>query len=250
MGLLAAFFFVTALLYASVGFGGGSTYNALLVLAGTDYAVLPMISLACNIVVVTGGTWTFARAGAVPWRRVWPVLLLSAPCAWIGGRIAVDKNVFIMVLGGSLLVAALLILLQRDTKAGASRPSRISDWLSWPIGMGVGFLSGLVGIGGGIFLSPILHLMRWEKPRAIAGTASAFILVNSIAGLWGQLAKTGLASSISVANTYWPLLIAVLVGGQIGSHIGARILPQRMVRIATGLLILYVAVCLLVLGKQ
>ena len=103
----------------------------------------------------------------------------------------------------------------------------------------------MVGIGGGIFLSPILHLLRWDQPRRIAATASLFILTNSIAGLWGQLVKNGPNGSAALAGEYWPLLLAVLIGGQLGSRIGARFLPQKWVRIATAILILYVAIRLL-----
>ncbi len=237
---LAAGFALTALLYASVGFGGGSTYNALLVLAGTDYKLLPAIALVCNLIVVTGGTLRFARAGQVPWKPLWPILLLSAPCAWAGGRLPVDKPLFVALLGSALLVAGLLMLFQREPKQGQGADQRLA-WLGVPIGMGVGFFSGIVGIGGGIFLAPVLHLLRWASARQIAASASVFILVNSLAGLAGQLMKADASATPAAIAGYWPLFVAVLVGGQIGSLAGVKLLPQRVIRIGTAVLILYVA---------
>lgn len=237
---LAAGFALTALLYASVGFGGGSTYNALLVLAGTDYRLLPAIALVCNLIVVTGGTIRFARAGQVPWRPLWPILLLSAPCAWVGGRLPVDKPLFVALLGSALLLAGLLMLFQREPKAGQGADQRL-NWLGVPIGMGVGFFSGIVGIGGGIFLAPVLHLLRWASARQIAASASVFILVNSLAGLAGQLMKADAAATPAAIAAYWPLFVSVLVGGQIGSLAGVKLLPQKLIRIGTAVLILYVA---------
>jgi hypothetical protein len=242
---LASGFALTALLYASVGFGGGSTYNALLVLADTDYRLLPAIALVCNLIVVTGGTARFARAGQVPWRPLWPILLLSAPCAWAGGRLPVDKPLFIALLGSALLVAGLLMLMQRAPRDGTIAPNTRLAWIGAPIGMAVGFFSGIVGIGGGIFLAPVLHLLRWASARQIAASASVFILVNSFAGLAGQLMKQDATATPSAVWAYWPLFVAVLIGGQIGSHMGTSILPQKVIRIGTAVLILYVAAQLL-----
>lgn len=241
---LAGGFALTALLYASVGFGGGSTYNALLVLAETDYRLLPAIALLCNLIVVTGSTVRFARAGEIPWRPLLPILLLSAPCAWAGGRLLVDKPLFVALLGSALLLAGVLMLAQREAKAAAEANPRLA-WAGVPIGMAVGFFSGIVGIGGGIFLAPILHLLRWSSARKIAASASVFILVNSLAGLAGQLMKPGAAATPAAIGQYWPLFAAVLIGGQIGSHMGVRILPQKVIRIVTAVLILYVAAQLL-----
>lgn len=237
---LAAGFALTALLYASVGFGGGSTYNALLVLADTDYKLLPAIALVCNLIVVTGGTIRFARARQVPWKPLWPILLLSAPCAWAGGRLPVDKPLFVALLGSALLLAGLLMLFQREQREGQGHGKRLT-WLGVPIGMGVGFFSGIVGIGGGIFVAPVLHLLRWASARQIAASASVFILVNSLAGLAGQLMKADAAATPSAIAGYWPLFVAVLIGGQIGSLAGVKLLPQRVIRIGTAVLILYVA---------
>lgn len=237
---VAALFLLTALLYAAVGFGGGSTYNALLVLAGTDYRAVPVVALACNILVVSVGSWQFARSGHVDWRRIWPLLALSVPLAWIGGRLVVAELVFVGLLALSLFLAGLLMLWQpRWQRDGAPRIT--GRWVEPAAGGALGLLAGIVGIGGGIFLAPLLYMLRWGPPRAIAGTCAVFILANSMSGLAGQLTKgDGVAAAILAAH--WPLFPAVLVGGLIGSTLGSSRIDPRNVRILTALLILYVAV--------
>lgn len=236
-------FFGTALLYASVGFGGGSTYNALLALAGVDYRVLPAIALTCNIIVVIGGTWRFHRAGLLPWRRALPLVLVSAPFAGLGGLTPITETAFLALLATSLFVAGLALLVQRErpletAPAQQDRKTGFADLLT---GAGVGYLAGLVGIGGGIFLAPYLHMTRWAAAKHIAATASLFILINSITGLAGQLGKLGSTGALPEVAGYWPLALAVVIGGQIGSIAGIRLLSPTLVRRATGLLILYVA---------
>ena len=185
---LAAAFFLTALIYAAAGFGGGSTYNALLVLADTNYRAIPIVSLCCNIVVVTVGSWRFTRDGHIDWRRIWPLFTLSVPLAWLGGRLVVAELVFVGLLAVSLLVAGLLMLWQPRWQRETPAPPW-GRWLEPVAGGTLGFLAGVVGIGGGIFLAPLLYMLRWGNERAIAGTSAVFILVNSIAGLAGQLSK-------------------------------------------------------------
>jgi uncharacterized membrane protein YfcA len=240
MPALALLFFVTALLYAAVGFGGGSTYSALLVLSGSDYRAVPVVSLACNILVVAVGSWRFARSGHVDWRRIWPLLALSVPLAWVGGRLAVAELVFVGLLALSLFAAGLLMLWPpRWQREGPPRLE--SPWLHAVAGGALGFLAGLVGIGGGIFLAPLLYLLRWGTPRAIAGTSAVFILANSVSGLAGQLAKDQAAAG-EILWAHWPLFPAVLAGGVLGSTLGSSRLDPKYVRILTALLILYVAV--------
>ncbi|MGQ0559401.1 MAG: sulfite exporter TauE/SafE family protein [Sphingosinicella sp.] len=234
---LAALFFVTALLYGAVGFGGGSTYNALLVLAGTDYRAVPVIALACNILVVAVGSWRFARAGHVDLARIWPLFAASIPAAWIGGRLVIAETLFVGLLALSLLAAGLLMLWQpRWQREGPPRTA--ARWLEPVAGGALGFLAGIVGIGGGIFLAPLLYMLRWGPPRAIAGTCSVFILVNSVAGLAGQLAK---GTGTGILAAYWPLFPAVAAGGLIGAWLGSSRIDPRYVRILTAILILYVA---------
>ena len=236
---LAAAFFATALIYAIAGFGGGSTYTALLVLAGTDFRAVPILSLACNIIVVSAGTWRFARAGHFDWRRAWPLFVTSVPAAWIGGRLMVERELFIGLLAGSLLVAGIVILWEPKWKRDIA-PAPSPRWVEPVAGGSLGLLAGIVGIGGGIFLAPLLYLLRWDAPRRIAGTCAAFILVNSIAGLAGQASK-GLGAVSAVLSEHALLFPAVLVGGLVGAGLGAKKIEPKWVRVVTALLILYVA---------
>jgi uncharacterized membrane protein YfcA len=241
--LLAGGFFVTALLYASVGFGGGSTYSALLALAGLDYRVLPLVSLACNIVVVAGATIRFARAGVTPWKGALTMTALAAPAAFLGGLVPIDRASFLLLLGASLVLTALTMLIPASEQA-EDQPTRLAKAMPFAAAP-IGFLAGLVGIGGGIFLAPLLHLTRWKGARAIAATASLFILVNSLFGLAGQLLKNGPQIFGAAMVDALPLLVAVVIGGQIGSLMAVRLLPVRWIRWLTAALVGAVGVRLL-----
>ena len=240
---LAAAFFGTALLYASVGYGGGSTYNALLALSGVDYRLLPVIALACNIVVVSGGTVRFARAGITPWRGALVLTAIAAPAAFLGGLIPIGQTEFLALLGAALVFTAFTMLLPVGEKTG--EPTRGARWMP-VIAAPLGFLAGLVGIGGGIFLAPLLHLTRWNSARAIAATASLFILVNSLTGLAGQLLKGGGDRLASAVTLGLPLLLAVAIGGQFGSVLASRLLPSVWIRWITAALTLWVGARLLI----
>lgn len=240
---LAAAFFVTALLYASVGYGGGSTYNALLALWGVDYRLLPVLALACNIVVVTGGSVRFAREGIIPWRGALLLTTIAAPAAFLGGLTPIAESAFLTLLGASLVLTALTLLIPVGERSG--EPTRAARWRMPLAAAPIGYLAGLAGIGGGIFLAPLLHLTRWDGARAIAATASMFILVNSLFGLGGQLLKGGPDRFASAITLGLPLLIAVAVGGQIGSLLAARLLPPAWIRWLTAALTLWVGARLL-----
>ena len=242
--LLALAFLVTALLYASVGFGGGSTYSALLALSGLDYRLLPLISLACNIVVVTGSSIRFARAGLTPWRKAAVIVMLGAPLSFLGGLTPIKEAMFLTLLGASLVLTSLTMLIPvRENAEGT--PTQAAKWM--PLAAApLGSFAGLVGIGGGIFLSPLLHLARWHKARGIAATASLFILVNSLFGLAGQMVKNGPGLFGQALGAALPLLVAVVIGGQIGSLLAARLLPPQWIRWLTAALVLVVGVRLLV----
>jgi len=259
MILLALMFAGTALLYASVGFGGGSTYNALLVLHDADYRVLPAIALVCNLIVVTGGVWRFGAAGLLRLGRIAPFIVSSIPLAWLGGRMPVSETLFVGLLGGSLLLAGVHLFFgpRGETQSAAPAASALSAplFLSLPLslplalalgaGGALGFLAGVVGIGGGVFLAPLLYFMRWGPAREIAAAASFFIFVNSISGLAGQLTQLGEARLLPALAAYWPLFPAVLIGGQVGSRLGALKLPETAIRRLTATLMIYVAVRLL-----
>ncbi len=241
--LLALAFLVTALLYASVGFGGGSTYSALLALSGLDYRLLPLVSLACNIVVVAGGSIRFARSGLTPWKNALVIVALGAPASFVGGLTPIKEATFLGLLGGSLILTALTMLIPVRAEAGGmpTRAARFMPLAAAPLG----FFAGLVGIGGGVFLAPLLHLVRWHEARGIAATASLFILVNSLFGLAGQLLKNGPGLFGAALGAALPLLIAVVIGGQVGSLLAARLLPPQWIRWLTALLVLIVGVRLL-----
>lgn len=242
--LLALAFAVTALLYASVGFGGGSTYAALLALSGLDYRLLPLVALACNIVVVTGGSIRFARARVTPWRRAAWLVGLGAPAAFLGGLTPIKEATFLALLGISLVLTSLAMLIPvREAAEGArGRAAPLMTLAAAPLG----YLAGLVGIGGGIFLAPLLHLARWHGAREIAATASLFILVNSLFGLAGQLLKNGPGLFGAAIGASLPLLVAVVIGGQAGSLLAVRLLPAQWIRWLTALLVLVVGVRLLI----
>jgi len=241
--LLALGFLVTALLYASVGFGGGSTYSALLALSGLDYRLLPLISLSCNIMVVAGSSVRFARAGITPWRKALVIVALGAPASFLGGLTPIKEATFLTLLGGSLVLTALTMLIpvRENVDDAPTRFARLMPLAAAPLG----YFAGLVGIGGGIFLAPLLHLVRWHEARGIAATASLFILMNSLFGLAGQMLKNGPGLFGTALGAALPLLVAVVIGGQIGSLLAARLLPPKWIRWLTALLVLVVGVRLL-----
>lgn len=245
---LALLFLLTATLYASVGFGGGSTYIALLALTDIDYRALPIIALLCNIIVVIGGALRFQARGLIAWQKIWPILILSVPAAWIGGWIAIDRDSFLILLGLSLAVASFLLFaepLLRGRRQVHQWQWVQQIWFAPFIGGVIGFLSGMVGIGGGIFLAPILLLINWSDSRRIAAVASVFILVNSASGLVGQLMKSPWEQGGAALFSYWPLFLGVLIGGQIGSFLASKALPELWIRRLTALLVLYVAIRIL-----
>lgn len=240
---LAAAFFATAVLYASVGFGGGSTYNALLALAGTDYRILPLIALSCNVVVVAGSSIRYAHAGITPWRGALVLTALAAPAALLGGLTPIGERGFLLLLGGSLVLTSLTLLVPVGaTQAG--EPTTLARFIPFAA-VPLGYLAGLVGIGGGIFLAPLLHLVRWRDARAIAATASLFILINSLFGLAGQLLKGGAGRFEAAIAFGLPLLLAVAIGGQIGSLLAVRLLPRHWIRWLTAALTFWVGLRLL-----
>ena len=240
MTLLALLFLVTAILYSSVGFGGGSTYLALLLIWEIPYFIIPVIALSCNTIVVSGNCFNYIRAGNLNHKLLFPYLIGSIPLAYIGGSLSIEKQLFEILLFIVLLVAGLLLLLNfksYDDKDESYK--KIPIFISILIGGSLGFISGIVGIGGGIFLSPILFLIRAGRPKHIVTTSSLFILINSISGIIGQLTKNTVLLEI---QNYWYLLIVVLIGGQVGNFLNLKIFPVRVLALITASLVIFVAI--------
>ena len=236
---LIILFFATSVIYSSVGFGGGSTYLALLLLWGIPYTIFPVIALSCNIIVVTGNCINYSRAGNLNLKFLAPYLVGSIPMAFIGGALSIEKELFEILLFVILLLAGLFLLTNFKTYNDNEENFRkIPLPLSILIGGVLGFVSGVVGIGGGIFLSPILFLLRAAKTKVIITAASVFILINSLSGIVGQLTKNQILEQLV---NYWPLLIAVLIGGQIGNFLNIKILPTKILALITSALVLFVA---------
>jgi len=236
--ILIPIFFIISMVYAAAGFGGGSSYLAVLALFPLEFISLRMIALLCNIIVVSGSLFIFYKHGFLNIRKALPLVLLSLPFAYLGGSLKINEQLFFLILGITLFIAAILMLIDKREKT-VDLPSFTNPI----IGGGIGFLSGLVGIGGGIFLSPFLYLTHWAKAKTIAATTAAFILINSIAGLAGQIHTNGFVIDL---KAIFFLLITVFIGGQIGSRLTANWINPVIVKKITAVLILLVAIRILI----
>ncbi|MDC3174694.1 sulfite exporter TauE/SafE family protein [Candidatus Pelagibacter sp.] len=240
MTILTIFFFITAILYSSVGFGGGSTYLALMLIWDIPYYIFPIIALFCNIIVVSGNSINFIRAGNINIKLVLPYLVGSVPFAFFGASLSIDKDLFEIILFIILIIAGFFLLVEsRSYNQKNIKINQVSKFISILIGSIIGFFSGLVGIGGGIFLSPLLFLLKAGYPKNITSSASIFILVNSIFGVGGQLTKDIVLSEFL---NYWPLFLSVLIGGQIGNFLNIKFLSNKVLAFMTSLLVIFVAV--------
>ena len=240
MNTLSILFFVTAILYSSVGFGGGSTYLALLLIWGVPFTIFPIIALSCNIIVVSGNCFNYIRAGNLNLKLLIPYLIGSIPLSFIGGSLNIEKQIFEILLFFVLLIAGCLLLINFNSYDDKDKSYKnIPYFISITIGAILGFVSGIVGIGGGIFLSPILYLLKVARPKHIVTVASLFILINSIFGIAGQLTKEIYFEEI---YSYFYLLIAVLIGGQIGNYLNLKIFPTRILALITSILVIFVAI--------
>ena len=240
MIILILFFFITAIFYSSIGFGGGSTYLALMLIWDIPYYIFPIIALICNIIVVTGNSINFLRTKNINITLLTPYLIGSIPFAFLGASISINKDLFEILLFFILFIAGIFLLLEsKSFNKDQIEIRQVSKVISIFIGSIIGFISGLVGIGGGIFLSPILFLIKAGYPKHITSTASIFILINSIFGVAGQLTKDIVLNEFL---NYWPLFIAVLVGGQIGSFLNIKFLSNKVLVLMTSFLVIFVAI--------
>ncbi len=236
-------FFVIAFLYASVGFGGGSSYLAILALVAGSFFIIRSTALLCNLIVVGGSCLVFLRGGHFKIKKFLPFVITSVPMAFIGASFRLTQKTFFILLGTVLILAAFAMIVQSLKLGNSTLKKKYAPSIPYFLGGGIGFLSGLVGIGGGIFLAPLLNQLQWDRPKTIAALASFFILVNSVSGLAGLL----------VAGTFellWPktlwLLFAVLLGGQLGIRFGIKRISPMGIRIVTALLVLFVGIRVLV----
>lgn len=222
--LLAALIFAIALLYSTVGHAGASGYIAAMALFGMAPLVMKPTALTLNIIVASIGTVRFYRAGFFSWRTFWPFAVASIPAAYIGGGLTLPVPVYKSIVGVVLLYSAVRLFWSAGS-ADKAKTTLAPIWLALIVGASIGLLSGLTGVGGGIFLSPVLLLMHWAKTKETSGVSAAFILVNSIAGLLGQgAAITYLPNDL----IYWAP--AALVGGWIGTELGTKLLPVSGIR--------------------
>jgi uncharacterized protein len=242
---LCLLFFLVALAYSAAGFGGGSSYLAILALWSIDFQLMKSTALLCNVAVVVGGVYHFYKSGHLPLKKAWQLSLVSVPLAFLGSYLPMKQATFFLVLGIALTLAALVmcyrLFFEREEPI---IPAEKGNGVVYGIiGGAIGLLSGMTGIGGGIYLSPVLRLGKYDTAKNIAGLSSFFILVNSIAGLAGQAAKHAIVFDWRFTG---PLLLAVIAGGQIGALLSAKILKPRWVAGATALLILYAGVRMLI----
>lgn len=237
--VIAILFFAGAALYASVGHAGASAYLAVMGLYSFAPSVMKPTALALNILVAAVATFKFYRAGLFSGRLFWPFAVVSVPTAFIGGATTLPAHWYKVVVGVVLLYAAVWMFRSslKPLQVGSHPPPL---WAAMVAGLGIGFLSGLTGVGGGIFLSPILLYLGWAETRATSGVAAPFILVNSIAGLLGHMSSVAeLPPNIPV----WG--VAVVLGGWIGASYGSRRAPAPILRQLLALVLVVASVKLI-----
>jgi uncharacterized membrane protein YfcA len=221
---------LTALCYSAVGHAGASGYLAVMAILGMAPAAMRPTALVLNLLVATIGTIQFARAGYFRWSLFWPFALTSIPAAYVGGRLSLPGHWYQHLVGAVLLLSAIRFVVTLKSPDVARRG--VSTPLALVVGLILGLLAGLTGVGGGIFLSPLLLFAGWATLRVTAATSVAFILVNSAAGLLGQL------HALAEIPRFAPVwAIAVVIGGTIGSRLGARHLPGPALRAVLALVL-------------
>ncbi|SEB41098.1 hypothetical protein SAMN04489761_0541 [Tenacibaculum sp. MAR_2009_124] len=239
---LIILFFIIAVLYSSVGFGGGSSYLAVLALTSITFSQIRATSLLCNIVVVSGNIFIYLKHEKYPWQKVIPLVIFSIPLAFIGGYLKIKETSFFILLGSTLFLAAIVMWKSQKivAKEDSLKKTKISKNALY--GGSIGFISGIVGIGGGIFLAPFLHLINWDTPKKIAATASFFILVNSISGIMGQFSNPNFHIEWFLTSI---LITTVFLGGMLGNRLSNKLLSPIQLKKATAILIAFVSLRIL-----
>ncbi len=243
-------FFVIATLYSSVGFGGGSSYLALLTLVFVSFFAIRSTSLVCNLVVVSSSSYLYFKNGHLDFKKFLPFIITSVPLAFLGASFRLKENVFFIILGAALIISSVALIYQTFLTKKEEEETSVDypPYITYILGGAIGLLSGLVGIGGGIFLAPVLNHMRWDKSVKIAALASFFILVNSVSGVVGLLNSGSFELPWREALG---LVLAVFIGGQLGIRISLGKLTGKSIKIITAILVLFVGVrVLLVNGFQ
>ncbi|MBT8187520.1 MAG: sulfite exporter TauE/SafE family protein [Croceitalea sp.] len=237
--LLMAVFFGIALLYSAVGFGGGSSYLAILTLVLTSFFVIRSTALLCNLLVVSSSCYLFYKNDLLPLKKFLPFIITSIPMAFLGASFKLEEYIFFIILGVSLIVSAVALTIQTIQLKNNYPSKKYPSYVSYLLGAGIGLLSGLVGIGGGIFLAPVLNHMKWDRPLLIAALASFFIWVNSLSGIGGLIYSDSFV-------VFWPeiigLLLAVFAGGQIGVRLSLSRFSAKGIRLITALLVFIVGI--------
>jgi len=240
---IVSLFFLIAVAYSSVGFGGGSSYLAILSLTSLAFVEIRVIALLCNILVVSGNVYAFYQERKYNYKKIMPLIVLSIPFAFLSGLLKISETFFFILLGFTLLFASITMWISKRIVSEEKKELKIDYKRSSFYGGIIGFLSGLVGIGGGVFLSPLLHLTNWDTPKRIAATASLFILVNSIAGLLGQYSNFDF--SLNCELTFL-LLFTVLIGSLLGNLVRNKIFSALLLKKITSLLIAFISIKILV----
>ncbi|MGB5668712.1 MAG: sulfite exporter TauE/SafE family protein [Maribacter sp.] len=244
--LLCIGFFVVATLYSAVGFGGGSSYLALLTLFLVSFFAIRSIALVCNLVVVSSSTYLYFKHGHARLKDFLPFVITSIPMAFLGASFRLKEDIFFIILGTALIFSSIFLAWQTfSIKSREVNTNPQPKYLGYLIGGGIGLLSGLVGIGGGIFLAPILNHINWDKSVKIAALASFFILVNSISGLGGLVWSNTL--ELPLIETL-VLVVTVFLGGQLGIRISLRKLSAKGIKRITAILVFVVGVRVLLVN--
>lgn len=240
IAFLGALFLLISILYTSVGLGGGTSYLALLALFSFNYSQIPVIALICNIVAVSTSAFLMLKRKQFKFREIFPFLLLSIPFSYIGGMIFLPKNIFFFVLGMTLLFASFFLVYRRH-QSHKKELSQINVFIPLSLGAFLGLISGALGIGGGIFLGPILYFLGYGPFNRVPMITTFFILLNSLAGLSAR----GGGTILVVVSEVWPLFVCVMMGSVIGFFWRNNKLAADKVKALTALLVFFVSTRLL-----